>query len=245
MSNLAIRSPEDVLAYTKIVANPGSDAWKIMYGAGLGMDPVSACRSIHSIKGKPALSSHAWAGLIKRSGKYDYRIIEQTDTVCRLEFWQHGKMAGEASFTMEDARRAKLGGDNWQKYPSDMLFARALTRGARRYCPDLSMGGVYTPDELDDEPVGTGAEPPPVMEGGHAEPALPDGLVEDTSWSENDGKWQDMCQTAYARAHTTGTRDEMQSVVDEFLQNAGANRLGELTPAQRVECYQHMQGVLR
>jgi hypothetical protein len=39
--------------------------------------------------------------------------------------------------------------DNWKKYPSDMLFARAISRGARRYAPGIFGGSpIYTPDEL-------------------------------------------------------------------------------------------------
>ncbi|NJO31398.1 MAG: recombinase RecT [Richelia sp. SL_2_1] len=43
-----------------------------------------------------------------------------------------------------------LGKDNWKKWPSDMMFARALTRGARRYCPDVFGGPAYTKEELED-----------------------------------------------------------------------------------------------
>ena len=39
--------------------------------------------------------------------------------------------------------------DNWRKYPSDMLFARAISRGARRFAPGIFGGSpVYTPDEM-------------------------------------------------------------------------------------------------
>ena len=52
--------------------------------------------------------------------------------------------------TMEDAKRAGLlGKTSWQRYPEDMLFARALSRGARRFCPDALGGAIYTPEELE------------------------------------------------------------------------------------------------
>jgi hypothetical protein len=41
-----------------------------------------------------------------------------------------------------------VAGDNWQKYPRNMLFARALTNGARWYCPGVYFGAVYSGDEL-------------------------------------------------------------------------------------------------
>jgi hypothetical protein len=54
---------------------------------------------------------------------------------------------------MADARTAQLGGQNYQKFPRNMLFARAMTNGARIHCPDVFVGSVYTPDELGAEPV--------------------------------------------------------------------------------------------
>jgi hypothetical protein len=37
----------------------------------------------------------------------------------------------------------------WEKYPRNMLFARALTNGITFYCPDaFDVGRVYTADEL-------------------------------------------------------------------------------------------------
>ena len=49
---------------------------------------------------------------------------------------------------MEDATQARLSGDNWSKYPKNMLFARALTNGAKWYTPDVFGGAIYEPEEL-------------------------------------------------------------------------------------------------
>ena len=51
---------------------------------------------------------------------------------------------------MEDARRAGL--ENkfiWKQYPRNLLFARALTNGARWYCAEIFGGAVYTREELE------------------------------------------------------------------------------------------------
>jgi hypothetical protein len=57
-----------------------------------------------------------------------------------------------SSFTIEEAKRAKLTDkDNWKNFASDMLFARALTRGQRRYAPDVAIGSVYAEGEIADE----------------------------------------------------------------------------------------------
>jgi len=64
----------------------------------------------------------------------------------RPQYWQD---EGAATFTIEEAKTAGLAGkDNWKGYPSDMLFARALTRAQRRYAPDIWGGSVYTPEEV-------------------------------------------------------------------------------------------------
>jgi hypothetical protein len=55
-------------------------------------------------------------------------------------------------FTIEDARAADLiagkNGHTWKKYARNMLFARALTNGARWHCADVFGGPVYTPEEM-------------------------------------------------------------------------------------------------
>ena len=38
---------------------------------------------------------------------------------------------------------------SWKHYPRNMLFSRAISNGAKWYCPDLFGGPVYTPDEMD------------------------------------------------------------------------------------------------
>jgi len=52
-------------------------------------------------------------------------------------------------------------GSSWEKYPQNMLFARAISSGVRIYCPDVFNGNlVYVPEEMgaqvdeDGEPVG-------------------------------------------------------------------------------------------
>jgi hypothetical protein len=51
---------------------------------------------------------------------------------------------GTTEFTLEDARRAQLGGDNWRKWPKAMLFARCISSGYKQHCPDaLGAAPVY------------------------------------------------------------------------------------------------------
>lgn len=136
---------------------------KIQYGQELGLPPFAAMDGIDIIDGRPAPNAGLTAALVKRSGKYDFRITESNNRGCHLEWTEHGSVVGVSSFVEDDARAAGLlGKRNWQSYPVDMYFSRALTRGARRFCADLFLGSVYTPEELgrDDVP-GAAVEPLP------------------------------------------------------------------------------------
>jgi hypothetical protein len=122
---------------------------KIIIGRGLGLSDYDAMTGLHIIKGKAVLASNLMAAAIKRAGKYDYRA-ECTDEDCTIVFYgrtMDGKMEqiGTTSYTMEDAKRARLtGGDNWQKYPRAMLFARCISTGYKQHCPDaLGSAPVY------------------------------------------------------------------------------------------------------
>lgn len=124
---------------------------KIIAGQELGIPPFAAMRGFDIIQGKLAPGAHLVGALIKRpTNPYDYRVLENSDTRCAIEFFSGGKPIGTSVFTLEDAQRANLmGKDNWRKFPRQMLFARAMTEGARSHCPDVFMGSVYDMEELE------------------------------------------------------------------------------------------------
>ena len=123
---------------------------KVLAGRELGIGPVTSMQGIYIVKGRVTLGANLMASLIKSSGRYNYRVVELTDKVCRIEFTEYGKPVGESSFTMDDAKRAQLGGANWTGYARNMLFARALSNGAKWYCPDAFSGTTpYTREEIE------------------------------------------------------------------------------------------------
>lgn len=129
----------------------------ILAGAELGVGPIAALTSIHLIKGRITLSASLMAAAIRRSAAYDYRVTEHTATACEIEFTRHGRAIGSSRFTWQDATVAGLtSSDTWRKFPRNMLFARAMSNGARWHCPDVFSGApVYTEDELDETPATT------------------------------------------------------------------------------------------
>ena len=127
-------------------------AVKILLGKELGLSTYQAMMGVSVIQGRPSLSAGLVSSQIKQSGRYDYRVNEWTDKSCKISFYQAGQILGASVYTLEDAKRAQLvkPSSNWDKYPRAMLFARAITQGARAYTPDIFFGPIYTEDELDE-----------------------------------------------------------------------------------------------
>ena len=124
---------------------------KIMAGASMGVGPFEAVSGIHIIQGKAVMGAGLMASRVKGSGKYNYRVKEQTDKACRIEFLERNgdkwDNIGVSEFTIEDARKA--GTKNTDKYPKNMLFARAMSNGVKWYCPDVFGNTVvYTEGEI-------------------------------------------------------------------------------------------------
>jgi hypothetical protein len=154
--------------------NDGAKALvKILAGKEIGVTPFQAMTNIHIIQGKATMGANLMAAKVKGSAKYDYRVMDLSSETCAILFKQRDSLAeggwadlGKFTYSLEDAKRAGLvkAGSSWEKYPSNMLFARAISSGVRIYCPDVFNGNlVYVPEELgaqvneDGEPVGKAA----------------------------------------------------------------------------------------
>jgi len=122
---------------------------KIMAGAEIGLKSFASVTGIHIIQGKPVLGAGLIASSIKGSGKYDYRIIEMSDKLCSIEFFQGKESLGTSTFTVEDAKKAQT--KNLDKFPKNMLFARSISNGVKWFCPDVFNGPVYVPGEIESD----------------------------------------------------------------------------------------------
>ncbi len=122
---------------------------KIQAGRELGFGPVQSMTGIYLVKGKISISANLMAAAVRRHPRYDYQVRHLDEQKCVIEYTMDKQPIGVSAFTMDDAKKAGLAnGDNWRKYPRNMLFARAMSNGARWFCPDVFGGPVYTPDEL-------------------------------------------------------------------------------------------------
>ena len=161
---LQVRSVDDLARLARVFAASGlfgrngnqetqiaECAIRLMAGMEAGFSPFASATGVHIIEGKPAFSSNLLAQAVRRHPVYDYRVLEHSATVCRIQFTANSQPIGVSEFTIEMAKRAGLATKSiWQKYPESLLFARALTSGMRTYCPD-ALGGAtaYTSEELE------------------------------------------------------------------------------------------------
>ncbi len=119
---------------------------KIMAGQEMQMAPFQAMTGIHIIAGKPVIGAGLMAGRVKGSGKYDYHVKEHSEKICSIDFTQDGIVIGNSTFTLDDAKKA--GTKNLDKFPKNMLFARAVSNGVKWFTPDIFSTPVYTPEEM-------------------------------------------------------------------------------------------------
>jgi hypothetical protein len=137
--------------YFKDVTELAKGYVKILAGQEMGITPFAAMKGIHIIQGSPTVGANLMASKVKSSHKYNYKVKTHTNELCEIEFYELNsskmELQGVERFSIEDARKA--GTQNLQKFPKNMLFARAISNGVKFYCPDIFDGQtVYTAEEM-------------------------------------------------------------------------------------------------
>lgn len=140
------------------VATQAQAVVKILAGRELGLAPLESMTNIYIVKGRVSLQAKLIAGLIKKSGRYDYTIETLNDDECVIAFYEQqqgtdGQMQkvllGKSSFTKADAAKAGIvNKEVWKNFPRNMLFARAVSNGARWYTADVFCG--YASEEIEE-----------------------------------------------------------------------------------------------
>jgi len=158
-NKLAVQNEMTITSLSEIFAQSGyfSDARgaaqaavKILAGRELGLPPIASMTGINIIKGKVSLSAVVMASVLKRTPGYDYKVVELSESICKIEFIHSGQSLGVSKFDMQDAKQAGLlDSGMYKKYPRNMLFARAMSNGIRWYCPEVLGGPAYTPGEIE------------------------------------------------------------------------------------------------
>lgn len=146
---------------------------KILLGRDLGITPVQALQTLDLVRGNLQMRAVLLASFVRKSPDYDYKTLEHTMEKCSIEFRRkfdgEWEVMGVSTFTIEDAKKAKIDKADkpdsaWQTYPMNMLFARAMSNGVKWHCPDV-LGGVPVYTEGDHIPevelIGTADEEVP------------------------------------------------------------------------------------
>ena len=123
---------------------------KIALGNSMGFLPAESMQGIDIIQGKPSVGAQLRAARMQRAG-YTWTVDQCDWKGCVLTFYRGDKKLGIISYMEEDATKAGLfGKDNWKKDAPSMFFARAITRGQRRFAPGvLSLDVMSTEEAID------------------------------------------------------------------------------------------------
>ncbi len=119
---------------------------------GLNISPMDALNGgLYYVQGKVGMSSEMMATLIRKQGHSVVKDAKSTNDICIL----HGKRADNGdtwiiSFSIDDAKRAGLFKNMYEKYPGVMLYNRAMSMLARQLFPDVIKGAGYTLEELNE-----------------------------------------------------------------------------------------------
>ena len=147
----------------------------------LGVPPtINNMNACFVINGAVGMMTWLWCAVASAHGGHEVWLDEDSDAERGIAHLRRGDTGTVRTvvFTIEDARRAGLttgpNKHNYEKYATDMLGWRALSRVVKRYAPEV-MAGL----------AAAGAIPEPVMAGGQREQFL---VVEDPDDEIIDGE---------------------------------------------------------
>ena len=147
------------------VDNPAQAVAIIQMGAELGFGPVTSLNIIKIIQGQMTVAARGLLALANNKAGVSWQILESNEKRCAIKFSRPKWDDMEVAFTIDDAKAAGLlrPGGGWDKYPTDMLFARCASRGIRRIAPD-AISGLYATEEIQDAAPFHASEPMPVVD---------------------------------------------------------------------------------
>ena len=145
--------------------NPAAIAAAILYGDEVGLTPMQALAKVAVIRGRPTLTAEAQRGLVASAGHeiwFDESTVTRAIAAGRR---RDSERVARITWTLDDAKRAGIaGGENWRRYPAEMLRARASAALARAMFADV-IGGMPAAEEMEDEPEHANGTAPQVDTG--------------------------------------------------------------------------------
>lgn len=154
-NELQIMGVNDIMDMSKMFVESGmfTDAKsvaqafvKIQAGQEIGLAPFASMSGINVIMGKPTFGASIIASSVKGSAKYDFKVKVLNEKECSIDFFEGKELLGNSTFTIEDAKKQQT--KNLDKFPKNMLYARAMSNGQKWFCPDVFQMAVYVPEEM-------------------------------------------------------------------------------------------------
>jgi hypothetical protein len=142
---------------------PAAVAAAILAGREMGIGPMTALQHLYVVEGRPAMSAQLMRAQVLAAG-HDLRVVESTAARCTVVGRRKGDSAEREPVTWsgDDVRRAGLANrPTWQRYPRQMLLARATAELCRAVFPDVLGGMTYAVEEAADIPADEGADVAP------------------------------------------------------------------------------------
>ncbi len=162
MNELAVRhSIQEIQELAKSVAESGlfgkmtpAQVFSLMMLCDAdNLHPMQALRKYHIVLGKPSMRADAMHAEFQKIGGTITWETKSDNIEKQSALFSHPKLLPEptsVSFSMDDARRAQLlGNDTWKKHPAPMMRSRVITTGLRMFAPGI-IAGIYTPDEVEE-----------------------------------------------------------------------------------------------
>lgn len=114
-------------------------ALRMAYANSLGL-PAHAASEIHLIRGNLTLSAKLCRALAHQHGLRVIKVEETPDSVTAAVITNDNVELGRTRYTLADAKKAGLSGNNWAKHADRMLWARASKRVLDDYAPWVTVG---------------------------------------------------------------------------------------------------------
>lgn len=143
-------------------AKGASAALRLYYAAELGLTPMAAAE-LSVIKGRLYVGAQLLRALAVRAGYRVFRGAHDDESCTAQLVAPDGRILGESTFTIDDAKRAGLVRQNspWQSHPGRMLWARASKNVIVDFAPEVALG-ISLDDEIQE--VVAPAPPPPLLD---------------------------------------------------------------------------------
>jgi hypothetical protein len=163
--SLAERISASNLVPSAYRGKPVETAIAMMYGAEMGMPPMSSLQRIVVINGKPSMDAQGMVAMIRQAGHSISGDVSAEGAKITGKRGDNGD-----TMTVEwgpaEAQRAGLSSATYNKFPADMYWARAVSQLGRRLFADVLLGVSYVPEEAAAIPTngnghGVDSVPPP------------------------------------------------------------------------------------